>query len=232
VHNESKGLDFLVVCDDYQVLKAASEWINKAGGRINCAPDVATAKTYICRRKMDGVVLDMRMAGAQELIAMIRSGSSNKFSVVFACVDTQEVATIIRAGANFILHSPWTEDKFVQAFNAAAPLMIAEKRRYFRHPLMVAVSLNVGGKQSTATMTNLSENGMAIWCLNQYSEGTSLRFSFELPFGGTIDGTGFVAWASQDGLMGIRFHGLHQSASVHLSRWLTRRDLQTDPEQP
>src|SRR5229473_2752726 len=122
VDNERKGLDLLVVCDDYQVLKAASEWINKASGRVNCVPDAASAKTYITRRKMDGIVLDMRMAGSLELITAIRSGNSNRLSIIFACVaGAQEVTTILQMGANFILHAPWTEEKFVQAFKAAAP---------------------------------------------------------------------------------------------------------------
>ena len=68
------------------------------------APSPASAQEYIARRKLDGIIVDLRVSGALELIEAVRRGSSNKFSVVFACVTSSSEATrALSAGANFVM---------------------------------------------------------------------------------------------------------------------------------
>jgi hypothetical protein len=105
-------------------------------------------------------------------------------------------------------------------------MMVAEKRRFFRYPLMVPVQFTMNGREMEGTMTNLSEGGMAVWCLQDAPLGAPMQFSFELPFGGLIQGRGEIAWSTTDGTVGIKFHILQDQAYTHLSGWLGRRGLQ------
>ncbi|HEV2962148.1 MAG TPA: response regulator [Candidatus Angelobacter sp.] len=218
------GLDFLVVCDDYPALRAITKAVADSGGKLSCAPSPASALEYIARRKLDGIIVDLRVAGAMELIEAVRNGKSNKSSVVFACVtSSSEVTLALSAGANFVVHHPFTTEKIGQLFQSAAPLMAAEKRRYFRYPLVAPVNLKTDAKDPRATMSNLSEGGMAIWCPELQQLGATIGFSFELPFGGTIQGRGEVTWVNTEGLVGVKFHSLAEGAYQHLKNWLDRR---------
>ena len=222
--NGRYGLEFLVVCNDSsQVFHAITEAIRAVKGRLNCASNLASAQDYIARRKIDGIVIDMALPGTLDLIDRVRRGSSNKFSVIFACLGpTMEPQFAVRAGANFVATRPTNVSQLERLFRAAAPMMVAEKRRFFRYPLMVPVQLTVDGKALEGTMANLSEGGMAIWCLQEPPRGSTLQFSFDLPFGGLIQGNGDLAWTGAEGTFGIKFHILQDRAYTHLSGWLSR----------
>jgi DNA-binding response OmpR family regulator len=216
-----------VVCNDYPVFRTITGSIQKLQGRMNCAPSTSSARDYISRRKIDGIIIDLGIEGALELVDGVRKGTSNRFSVVFACVRNPEEATsAIQAGANFVVHRPLTEEKMFQTLNAAASMMSSERRRYFRYPLMLPVTLKSGGNEARATMSNLSEGGMAVWCLSEKQTGSDVSFSFEIPFGGLIQGKGEVAWVNAEGLIGIKFHILQDNAYLHLSKWIRRREIE------
>lgn len=225
--NGRHGLEFLVVCNDSQVFSTVTEAIRAIKGRLNCAPNIVSARDYVARRKTDGIVLDMTLPGALELIDFVRRGNSNKFSVIFACLEpTSEPQFALRAGANFVFTRPAESSQLECLFSSAASMMIAEKRRFFRYPLMVPVQFTMDGVDREGTMTNLSEGGMAVWCLQDAPLGAPMQFSFELPFGGLIQGKGEIAWTNADGTVGIKFHILQDQAYTHLSGWLGRRGLQ------
>lgn len=222
------SLEFLVVCNDSAVFKTVAAAIRLVNGRLNCAPCTAPARDYISRRKVDGIVIDMKLPGALDLITRVRRGSSNRFTVIFACMGpSPETQFAIRAGANFVMHRPLLPDKVANLFAVAAGMMVAEKRRYFRYPLMVPVELQMKEREVESTMCNLSEGGMALWSLYYHTPGSLLQFAFEVPFGGLIRGQGNVAWTNADGLAGIKFHILPDQAYTNLSSWIARRDLRS-----
>lgn len=221
---EGHGLDFVVLCDDYPALRTITKAVTASGGKLSVAPSSAAAMEYIARRKLDGIIIDLRVQGGLDLIKSVRNGKSNKYAVIFACVTSSgEVTLALSAGANFVVHHPFTLEKMGQLFQSAAPLMAAEKRRYFRYPLVAPVSLRIDNRDSRATMSNLSEGGMAIWCPELQQLGTTVGFSFELPFAGTIQGRGEVTWVNSEGLAGVKFHFLAEGAYQQLQGWLDRR---------
>jgi CheY-like chemotaxis protein len=197
---------------------------------LNCAPSAVSAKEYIARRRIDGIIIDMSVPGALDLVRTVRQGSSNKLSIVFACSQTAtEAGSAIHEGANYVVRKPVTDEKMFQTLNTAAAMMAVEKRRYFRYPLMIPVELVLDGKDARATMSNLSEGGMAVLCMAQCTVGANIQFAFELPFGGPIRGKGSITWANNEGLVGIQFTSLPESASTYLTDWLSRRELKPAP---
>jgi len=228
--NGQHGLEFLVACSDFLVFSTITEAVRAIKGRLNCAPNIASARDYIARRKIDGIVLDMTLSGALELIDFVRRGNSNKFSVIFACLGpATEPQFALRAGANFVFSRPVEVHQIERLFRSATSLMVAEKRRFFRYPLMVPVQFTMDGRNLEGTMTNLSEGGMAVWCLQDAPLKAPMQFSFELPFGGLIQGKGEIAWTATDGTLGVKFDILQDQAYTHLSAWLGRRNLQAAP---
>jgi len=75
------------------------------------------------------------MPGTLDLIDRVRRGSSNKFSVIFACLGpNMEPQFVVRAGANFIVHPANGYQPDRTHVQVAASMMAAEKRRFFRYP--------------------------------------------------------------------------------------------------
>jgi CheY-like chemotaxis protein len=226
--NDQPSLEFMVVCNDASVFKPVAAAIRQVNGRLNCAPTTSGAWDYLLRHKADGIVIDMGMPGALEMVGRLRRASCNRSSIVFACMGAStETQFAIHAGANFVFHDPLVADKIARIFSSAAAMMVAGKRRSFRYPLMVPVAMRVRERDVEGTMSNLSEGGMAIWSLYYHTPGSDVQFSFELPFGGFIGGRGEVAWTNSDGLAGVKFNILPDQASAHLKGWITRRDPST-----
>jgi CheY-like chemotaxis protein len=227
------GPEFLVVCNDPHVFRAVAGAVRKVNGRLNCAPAVSTARDYLTRRKVDGIVLDLSLEGAMELVLKIRAASAGKPTVIFACAwNDDQTQAALRAGVNFVLRQPLIPDKIANIFALSTAMMTSEKRRYSRYPLMVPVELEFGGKPAESTMSNLSEAGMAIWSLQSFPRGASIRFSFELPFGERVEGCGEVTWTSADGLVGVRFNILNDRAYSSLSNWIALRNAKPGSGRP
>ncbi|HEX7289306.1 MAG TPA: PilZ domain-containing protein [Candidatus Angelobacter sp.] len=217
--------EFLVVCCDQTLFRALATAIRQVNGRLNCAASTASAGCYIARRKVDGIVIDMNIPGALELVQRARAASASRGSVIFACMGANtEAQSALRAGANFVIHKPLLPDRIAHMFSVAAGMMAAEKRRYHRYALMVPVELKVNGRDMESTMSNLSEGGMAIWSLHYHPQGSKVKFSFELPFGGAIQGSGEITWINQDGLAGVKFNILRDQAYSDLAGWISGRE--------
>jgi len=218
-------LEFLVISDDKALVQTIAAAAEALQGHLNYASADTAAREFIARQRVDGIVVDMKLAGAVEMLRRVRTSSANRSAVVFACLSSEpETQPAIRAGANFVLRPPLVKEKVAHVFTTALPMMMVEKRQSFRYPLMVPVELRIKEREVESTMSNLSEGGMAIWSLFYHAPGTTIQFAFELPFGGLVRGYGDVAWSNGDGLAGIRFHTLLGEAASHLSAWLQRRD--------
>ena len=219
------ALEFLVVSGDKSLLQVVAAAVESVQGRLNCASTAETARDTIIGRRLDGIVVDMKLIGALETLGQVRASSVNRSAVVLACLGSgAETQLAVHAGANFVLRSPLGTEKVAHVFATAVPMMMAEKRQSFRYPLMVPVELKIRDRAVETTMSNLSEGGMAVWSLFYQAPGASVQFAFELPFGGLVRGHGNIAWSNGDGLAGIRFLALLDEAPVHLSAWLQRRD--------
>lgn len=220
--------DFLLVSSDYDLLKAVTAAVKQLDGKLNVVTSAATARDYVKRRKLDGIVLDLSVPGAMDVIAEIRDGHSNRFATIFTAVaNSTESAAAISAGANHAVQRPVTTERASAAFEAARGTMTRERRRYFRHEVDFAVKLATAGvAEHKATVTNLSEGGMAVRGGRKLPPSSMIEFSFELPStpGVPIRGKGEVAWANE-GALGIRFHVFLGGGERQLLNWLQAREM-------
>jgi c-di-GMP-binding flagellar brake protein YcgR len=103
--------------------------------------------------------------------------------------------------------------------------MIREKRRYFRCPVQIPVTLVMNqGEELRGTATNLSEGGMAIHFEGKLAKNTISKVHFMLPGTRTaMEPKGEVAWADGIGRAGIKFVEVPESCREQLERWIIRR---------
>ncbi len=215
-------LEFLLVSSDYKTLTAVTGGLKQFGASLSFVPTSESARDFIGRRKLDGIFVDLEVAGALELIRGIRAGSSNKLAMIFACIaGAKETTATLVAGANFLVQQPVTAETIVSHVSAAKDMMDRERRRYFRHPLNLPVSIKAGGAEQRAKMINLGDGGMAVRLAKPVTHSLLLDFDFELPMGQPLSGKGVAAWANSEGLAGIRFQFFRGKGREQLQEWLS-----------
>lgn len=218
-------LEFVLLSNDYATMNAVSSGVKKYGAKFNLVPTPKAARDCLSRRKVDGVFVDMAVGGALELIESIRSGTSNRKGVIFACIlSTKESTATLNAGANFLLRKPLSADSVAMHLAIAKDLLVRERRRYFRHTVNMPVALKTADGEQQARMTNLSEEGMAVRTVKALQHGATIEFAFELSFGAKVTGRGQVAWTNTEGVAGILMQTIHSKGREALGSWLTSQE--------
>lgn len=219
-----EAFEFLLVSTDYQTLTVVTQSTKQFGSNLGFAPTIELAHDYMERRRVDGIFVDMDIPGAQELIHAVREGAANKSTVVFACMPSGTVSPIVPvSGANIIMQRPLSEESVVSHIVAARDMMSRERRRYFRHPISVPVFLTADKKEQRGMLTDISEGGMAARLLTTVRCPSVVEFSFELSPGEEISGKGLVAWANNQGMIGVKFQFLRGNGTDVLRAWINQR---------
>lgn len=218
------SLEFLLVSDHYQTLTAVAGGLKEVRGNLGFVPSTASAREYIGRRKLDGIFIDLEVPGAQDLILHIREGFSNRSVVVFACLPaSKESPVAVVAGASYLLQKPLSAESVRSHLTAAETVMMRERRRFFRYPLSVPVTIAVNSQEQRGVMTNLGEGGMAVRVPQPVESPAAVDFEFELYPGGRISGKGLIAWAHKEGMIGVKFHLLRGESHDRFQAWLESR---------
>jgi c-di-GMP-binding flagellar brake protein YcgR len=153
----------------------------------------------------------------------LRNSPSNKNSVTFAILNGNTTTqAAFDMGAKFVLQKPISQLNATRCFSAALSFMLRERRRYFRHPVEIAVHLEFNLEAFTATATNLSDGGMAIRFQGKLPNGGLSGISFCLPeLNAAIEAKAALAWVDGAGRAGIRFAEIATSSRELLDGWLT-----------
>ena len=218
-------LEFVLVSSDYATMTAVSKGVKKFGAKFLLVPTANEARESLNRRKIDGVFVDMDVPGAVGLIESTRRGTSNSKAVIFACGGSAKDSTqYLAVGANFLLRKPLTEENVMMHITIAKELLVREQRRYFRHPVNLAVTLNDGVTEQQGRMTNLSGGGMAVRTAKALKHSAPVDFAFELSLGVRVSGKGQVAWVNAEGMAGIIVQTLRGKGREQLDAWLAVRE--------
>jgi len=215
------NLELLVVSNDYSALKVILSACQGLGARLESVSSITSASAYAEKNKIDGLIIDMGMEGASGLILLVRQGGSNHAAVIFACTaNSTHAQQALEAGANLLVQKPVSLDNLVKLLKASAPMLEEERRRYFRHSLVVPVTVSHKGIQHRALTSNMSQNGMAIRSFRAFESRSPVEFSFELPSGPAVKGQGEVMWVDSEGRVGIKFIFLSCTGEYPLADWL------------
>ncbi len=194
-------------------------------------PDKAAEE--LKRKKWDAIIIDCDdVHGAVDVLRSVRQTPSNKTSTAFAIINgITSVRTAFEMGANLALEKPITADRAKHSFRAVHGMMLAERRRYYRHEVDMAVTLKWEDKDAhrhyevLGTAFNLSEGGMAVKLKSSPPETKAMAtLHFILP--GThnwIETAGSIAWLDGEGKAGVRFENPPYTVREHLTRWFNAK---------
>jgi CheY-like chemotaxis protein len=229
------ALQSLLLSRDDDVIRVLRRVLSDLEIELEVCTGSEKAAEELARRKWDAVIIDCDdVHGALDVLRAVRQTPSNKTSTAFAIINgVTSVRGAFELGANLALEKPLTADRAKHSFRAVHGMMLQERRRYFRHPVDIAVTLKFEVKEDhsqhevLATALNLSEGGMAVKLkasVPAIHMKTVAKVNFMLPGTRTwIETGGTVAWADAEGQAGIRFENPPYSVKEHLARWFTEK---------
>lgn len=209
---------------DVEVFRVLRPTLEKLSIELEICQEAKKASEILISEKFDAVIVDCDdLPGGVEVLEGLRITPSNKNSVTFAIVNGKKTTTqeAFGLGVNFVLHKPLSALNASRCFNAALNFMVRERRRYFRHPVKMPVSIALEEKELKATATNLSEGGIALLVHQALPKNAAPRLKFTLPNSTiALDLDSEIAWADLKGYVGLRFRNVPASTQEVLERWL------------
>ncbi len=162
---------------------------------------------------------------AADMVQRIRSGVSNRDSVVFLMSTLGSQTTAFRVRANFFINPPVTEQSVITTFKAAYGLLVRSRSRWHREPVSGQAFLNLGLiKNVPASIVNLSQGGMAIRSAQLLRQQQLVLVRFGLP--GTDEllcMSAQVVWTRSDGTVGLRFNDVTEPTARALRNWVEEK---------
>jgi len=220
----SMPLESLLLSRDDEVIRLLQAALDKLSIRVEVCGGVNSGEEILRTEKFDAIIVDCDdLAGGLRVLEGLRTAPSNRNSVTFAILSgTTTTQQAFQMGASFVLQKPISVLNATRCFSAALNFMTREQRRYFRHPVEIAATLESGeGQRLKATITNISEGGMAIFFRGKFPSG-SVSANFKLPGGGSpLETKVQVAWMDDSGRAGLRFFDLPKDLRGQLDQWLT-----------
>jgi len=152
---------------------------------------VATQK--LAERRYDAVIVDLEdQSAAASILEQVRQSQTSKNAVTISLLDDKSlVRRAFGMGANFILYKPIAEEPARASLRAAIALLKRERRRSFRVPVQLPVTLSWhGAPEVEGIMLDLSENGMDVLSAQPLQQSQALHVHFSLPDLSQIGATG------------------------------------------
>lgn len=195
--------------------------------RIYCeiCADSRSALKRLCKAKYEGVVIDYQ-AGPDTSVVLdaIHNSTSHHSAITFGVVESPQNREAFHAGLHFVINRPLDSTKVRRTLRAALPLLIQERRRYFRAPVGTAVTLTSAKHAGVAARSlNLSQGGMALECDVALAPSEKLLLEFSLPgLAQLLQLHAEVCW-TRDKLAGLQFQHVPPPTLETLQSWLAQR---------
>jgi CheY-like chemotaxis protein len=219
-------LEALLLSRDPEVIRVLSPALEKLSINVEVCGGVRSGNEIISTEKFDAIIIDCDdLAGGLDVLKATRKGCSNKSSVAVAILNGQTTTyKAFELGANFVLQKPLSAVNTMRCFGAAINFMLKERRRYFRQPVEMPVTLVFGEKEFKATATNLSEGGMAVYFRGNLPKGGISKVVFSLPAASSpLQPKAQMAWLDGTGHAGLRFTEIPKDMHAQLDRWLNEQ---------
>lgn len=218
----------LVICKDAQARQLIIESLQPLAIRPEMCEESFAAADLLDKQKFEAIIVDLLLGEEARLIMEhLRFSRANRTAVTFA-ITTGEWTSGVKQDAK----KPLSAASVNQTLRAAYGLIVRERRRYFRCPVVIPVYVDVRGAEELLCQTvNISEGGMAIRCPTVLGSNLPARVRLSLPdHSSQLFGDTQVCWSSEDGLVGLGFQCLASPQRSELEEWLARKLDETLPE--
>ena len=220
-------LESLLLSQDADVVRILRPTLEKLSIQVEVCEEAKKASEILSAEKFDAVIVDCDdVTGGIEILQELRTTQSNKSSIAFAVLNGKKTTTqqAFEMGVNFVLQKPVTGLNAARCFNAALNFMERERRRYYRQPVEMPVTVVLDEKQWKAKSTNISEGGMAIVVAQALPRNANPRLEFSLPeTKAVLQVESEMAWSDFKGHVGLRFVNLPKSSRELLEQWLNQQ---------
>jgi hypothetical protein len=176
-------------------------------------------------RKFDAVIVDLQLGEQSGLILdEVHLSPSNRTAVTFAISGSDAEGAAFRKRSEFVFERPLSTQSIRNALKPAYGLILRERRRYFRCPISIPVTiLRQSMPEVRCYSVNISEGGMAASTFVPLIAGEDVQVQFTLPGHGvpfSVEST--ICWW-KTGHLGVRFMSLSQEHKSELQGWLSRK---------
>ncbi len=223
---ESISVRVILVSSDIQIIETFCRMAQAMTIHMEPCCDADSAMRKLCHGKYEGVAIDLDIEGGVELLKKIRSLTSNKSALTFAILRSRsDSRQRFFTAANFVLDRPLQPAVIFHVLKASYPMMVREKRRYFRCPVQISVFVTRGSNpEFVVPSLNISEAGICLSSSTPMQVGDQLRLRLQLPGESEyLNLAGEVCWSEAMGRVGVQFSGLAPKVAQALQNWLGER---------
>jgi len=224
----------LIISDDEATIRQLTDGMQQFAISAEVCRDAGFALQSLNRRHYEAVVVDLKMYQAKEIMERVRLSPSNQTATTFAITEGPgaESASVFSARANFVLERPISEESLSRSLRAAYGIIMRERRRYFRCPLVIPVVVrNQEGREKQYETINISESGIAIRIPDAPQAGTEVAVRFNLPENqARFAIQSKICWSDPSGRTGLQFLNLPMPQKTELQGWLSHRLEEVLPE--
>src|SRR6202045_5554553 len=178
------GLKSLLLCSDGKIVRVLRRVLGDLDIAVELCLDADSALRKLTRQRFEAIIVDVTDDGASDVLRSARSAPCNKQAVAVAIVEPIiGLKAVFGIGAHFVLYKPVSSERAKSSFRAARALMKRERRRNFRIPVRVPVTIKDPNSDTMLKVTtiDMSEGGMAV-NIPKHSRPTGRRQgSFTLP---------------------------------------------------
>ena len=223
-------LEFLLVSGDASTASTVGAALQEIGAAVECAASVEAARELIVSHKVDGVIFDVDIKAALDLIARMRR-SKNARAFAFVCVKNDaEEAVALKGGATALLSKPLSVEAIAAKIGSFKSIIASERRRYRRHDVTLPLVVTLGDVAYPGIIENISQGGLAARLPCLLPNAAVVEFSFDLESGVTIEGSAQLRWANREGLTGVEFRTLPPKSKADFAAWLKQKAAEPSPE--
>ena len=195
--------------------------------------DATSAGLLLKSRKFDAVIVDLKLGGqSRQILDEVHLSPSNRTAVTFGISDNDTEATAaFRTKSQFVFERPCSPQSIHKTLKPAYGLILRERRRYFRHPVSIPVTIQRENREVVrCASVNISGGGMAVSTEVLLLPGENVQVQFILPdHEAPFLAQSTTCW-SNAGYLGIRFLSVSDENKCQLQTWLSDKLEETLPE--
>lgn len=223
----------LLVSNDAVTIKQLRESMQQFFMLPEVCGEIPAALVLLNQRKFETVIIDLQLGNqANAVVEKIRSSRSNRTAVIFTVsANNAETASAFKAGSNFVLTRPLSIASIGRCLKVGYGLILRERRRYFRCPVKIPVSIcRAGMAQVPGQTLNISENGMAMTTAISLVPGVKVQIHFTLPDHESQFVIGATVCWCKEACLGLQFTSVSPRLASELQEWLMHRLEESLPE--
>ena len=179
-------LRILVVDDEQETLSVFTQTVGALGYEVIPMTDSREAAKRIASEKFDLIALDSEMTKLDgfELARRVRTSPSNQGVPILLLTGPDAGEAVRRGfalGVTFYMEKPLSAEKVRGLFSAASGMILQQRRRYVRLPVVVPVECTSESGPFQTRSVDLAQGGILLESSGGLSAGATVQVKFSLP---------------------------------------------------